>query len=147
MWMIRLRGRNLFVAGLLGQGASCAVYEGPGGTADAGSSMQPSYDAAQVCIDLLAANTPWDCPETPPEIPDDPGDVLCLRDTYVLAAVTYCWAAECRGREDRLDEAHSFEQSALDELMNADDLCSCATPIAEDVTCYTEPFYPCPSCP
>lgn len=125
---------------------ACAVYEGPGVTADAGATA-PSYDASQTCVDLLAANTPWNCPETPPEIPDDPGDLLCQRDTYVLAAVAYCWAAECSGRTGDLEQAEEFEQAAFDELTNADQLCSCATVLGEPSTCYTEPFYACPVCP
>lgn len=67
------------------------------------------------------------------------GQGPCLRDTYVGAAVVYCWAARCT---PDASTAADYETCAAEQLCNANDLCSTTPGICPD-PCNTEDLWAC----
>ncbi len=97
------------------------------------------------CQQILQANgQSYSCPTNAPSVSaiiDMTGS--CIRDTYVAAAVTYCWAAYCYGQQTDdtkctggscADDAQGAEQCALYSLCQSQSLCSDA-PTFGDPAC------------
>jgi hypothetical protein len=71
----------------------------------------------------------------PPDIPPQ----HCERDSYVGAAITLCWGAKCYAAAGAPDEAEAAGLSALENLGNADALCSDAPVVGPGSECGTTP--------
>jgi hypothetical protein len=71
----------------------------------------------------------------------------CIRDSYVDAAVQYCWAAECYSRLPASSSASltpaEAAMQAQGQLQDALSLCSNAPTIGGGDTCDTLAIYPC----
>lgn len=132
---------------------------GSGGSSGGGT----SYTGQAMCEGLLDAyvsqtGNSYSCPDSLTASPDSfevpaPTPMPCLRDTYVNAAITYCWAAECYAKlgvdQSDVDEGTASmtpEQAAAAaqaELENADALCSDATPVDPGQECETLEIHEC----
>ena len=137
----------------------------PGGSdaGSGGSSGGGTYVGQAMCQGLLDAyvsqtGNSYSCPASLTASPDTfevpaPTPMPCLRDTYVNAAITYCWAAECYAKlgvdQTDVDEGtasmtpEDAAAAAQGELENADALCSDATPVGPGQTCGTLEIHEC----
>lgn len=134
-------------------------------TSSSGGSGGRTYTSQADCQRLLDAYagaswaTKWTCPTTltAPKgsfSAPTPSSGTCMRDSYVDAAIQYCWAAECYARlgvDDKMvaDGKASMTPAtaasrAKAQLANADALCSNAPCVAPCTECDTIEIHPCP---
>lgn len=111
---------------------SGSTYNGPG---------------AEECQALLGCfcDRPGEC-SCPPDpssskgaLPPDIPPQICLRDSYVGAALTNCWGAKCYAAAGASSEAESQGLAALQNLGKADALCSDAPVVGPGTECGTTP--------
>lgn len=140
-------GRGAFVSAIVA--LSCAACSSGSGGGGSGSQLSTA------CDDLLnkwATATGGDrSPSTCGASISSKGDKhppalsaeVCMRDTYVDAAVQYCWAAMCYANFGDAADMQSSTDGALKELSNADALCSDAAVVGTPVACSTEKVHGC----
>jgi hypothetical protein len=114
------------------------------------------------CRELLRRQQQVDCrsmpgsvPITPTACPSSPTDAAgakppvftcgdpCIRDTYVDAALQYCWAAECYANFEMAAQSASAVESAKAELVKAFMLCSNAPVLGTPIRCPTREIVDC----
>jgi hypothetical protein len=110
-----------------------------GGVAYQGQAECQALLAKYMATTAISMGDPWSCPNSPPHMSGG----TCIRDSYVDAAVVYCWAAECESLDGKVMEAETDAAGAQDNLTNADALCSDAPVIGPGVDCPTLPIYGC----
>lgn len=125
----------------LGGAASLSTRVGSG--MDGPDSGYSGTGAAD-CARILAAYS-WTCPAALTGPPGTPPDVnaICIRDTYVGAAVNQCWAAECYARLGQTEKAEAAGNAAIEELRKADALCSDVVSIDPATPCTTLQVWGC----
>jgi hypothetical protein len=126
----------------------CSVAAPPyPGQAQCRNLLDEYVDQIQDCTCPAALDATEDTYEPPAAIG------TCVRDTYVSAALLYCWAAECYSAlgvtQAQVDAGlasftpASAAAAALDQLDNADALCSNAPALGTPQTCPTLDLYDC----
>lgn len=88
---------------------------------------------------LLSRAAGWSCPQTPPQV-DAQG---CARDPYVAAAVMYAWAAECYAAKGEHNLGAEHAGQMVENLRNAEQLCSDSPATAQGRDCATRNLYAC----
>src|SRR5258708_7808997 len=99
-------------------------------------------------VDTLLARSPgWSCPSstaasftyTPPV------EQVCMRDSYIIAAVAEAYGAECEARLGRDKEAAADAKAMMENVSNAKKMCSHALVIGGGGSrCSTLGLVPCP---
>jgi hypothetical protein len=96
---------------------------------------------------LLARSPGWSCPSstaasftyTPPV------EQVCMRDSYIIAAVAEAYGAECEARLGRDKEAAADAKTMMENVSNAKKMCSHALVIGGGGSrCSTLGLVPCP---
>ncbi len=101
---------------------------------------------------LLNGSKPWRTPICSNDIKDlgkTPAFFAhdCIRDDYVNAAIQFAWAAESQWRFNSSVKAEGFAKQAIEQLNNADALCSTKPVVCSNCECSTSKIWPCANVP
>jgi hypothetical protein len=95
---------------------------------------------------LLARSPGWSCPSSTAAsfTYKPPVEQVCMRDSYVIAAVAEAYGAECEARLGRDKEAAADAKAMLENVANAKKMCSHALAIGGvKSSCSTLDLVPC----
>jgi hypothetical protein len=99
-------------------------------------------------VDTLLARSPgWSCPSsTTASFTYTPAvEQVCMRDSYIIAAVAEAYGAECEARLGRDKEAAADAKAMMENVTNAKKMCSHARVIGGGgSSCSTLALVPCP---
>jgi len=142
--------------------SSAATAAGPGtsnpqeGSTQQDGSAQPTYQAdrhyegsdSNWVNTLLRKNGDWSCPTSLSQTNMATGfasqaNNVCMRDSYVWAAVLEAWAAECESRFSRDQVAAQDAAAMKGNLISAAKLCSGAPVFGPGPACATEKIANC----
>jgi hypothetical protein len=143
-------GGSIFSANTSNAGGSSSPAPGPGSSPTPGEIYNPnrhySGPGAGMVATLLARSPGWSCPSSSAasftSLP--PVEQVCMRDSYVIAAVTEAYGAECEARLGRDKEADADAKAMLENVANAKKMCSHALAIGgAKSSCSTIDLVPC----
>ena len=127
-------------------GGSSSLSSNPNSAEKYDPNRHYSGPGAGMVATLLARSPGWSCPSSSAAsftyLP--PVEQVCMRDSYVIAAVTEAYGAECEARLGRDKEAAADAKAMLENVANAKKMCSHAIAIGgSKSSCSTLDLVPC----